>query len=107
MIPLRLTAAALAAGAKFQKKTFGLGTTTLIISNEAMKNLLKMVKCPEESRLLFKGTNETIKSEVKEQKGGFLDMLLGALGASLLGNLKAGKGHNQSGERTMRSVQNF
>ena len=48
---------------------------------------MKIVKSLEESGLLIKGIRETIKNEEKEQKGGFLEMLLGTLGASLLGNL--------------------
>ena len=68
---------------------FGSGTTTLIISNEEINNFMNIVKSLEESGLLIKDVS---KNEVKEQKGGFLSMLLGTLGASLLRNLLAGKG---------------
>ena len=61
--------------------------TTLIISNEKMSDIMKTVKFLEESGLLIKGVSDTIKNEAKEQKGGFLSMLLGTLDASLLGNL--------------------
>ena len=61
--------------------------TILIISNEEMDDIMKIVKSLEESGLLIKGVSETIKNEAKEQKRGFLGMLLGTLGASLLGNV--------------------
>ena len=57
-----------------------------------MKDITEIVKSLENSGLLFKGVSETIQNEAKEQKGGFLSMLLGTLGASLLGNILAGKG---------------
>ena len=50
---------------------FGCGTTTLIISNEKMNDIMKIIKFLEESGLLIKGVSQTIKNEVKEQKGGF------------------------------------
>ena len=56
---------------------FRSGMTTLIVSNEEMNDIMKIVKSPEESGLLIKGISETIKNEVKEQKGEFLSMLLG------------------------------
>ena len=88
LIPLGLTAAAAAAtNATTHKKMFGSGFTILIISNDEMNDIMKMVKSLEESGLLIKGVSETIKNEAKEQKGGFLRMSLGTLGASLLGNL--------------------
>ena len=72
---------------------FGSGNMTLIISNEEMNDIVKIVKSLEESiDLLIKGLIETIKNEAKEQKVGFLVMLLGTLGPSLLGNLLPGKG---------------
>ena len=52
-----------------------------------MQDLSKIVKSLEDSGILFDGITETVKNEVKEQKGGFLSMLLGTFGASLLGNL--------------------
>ena len=66
---------------------FGLGTTTLIISNEEVNDIMKIVKFLEESGLLIKGVSETIQNEAREQKVRFLTMLLRTLGASLLGNL--------------------
>ena len=68
------------------KKILGSGTTTLTISNEERKDM-KIVQALEDSNILLKGVTKTIKNETKEQKGGFLSMLLGASGASLLGNL--------------------
>ena len=71
---------------------FGSSMTALKISNEGMNDIMKIIKSLEESGLLIKGVSETIKSEAKEQKGGFFSMLLGTLRASLLGNLLTGKG---------------
>ena len=68
-----------------------------------MKDIIKIVKSLEDSGLLFKGVSETIQNEAKEQKGGFLSMLLGTLGASLLGNILAGKGINRAGEGIVRA----
>ena len=83
MIPLGLTAAASVADAGIHKKILGSGhnnnnNTTLIISNNEMEDILKIVKALEDSGLLLKGVPETIQKEVKEQKRGFLSMLLGA-----------------------------
>ena len=67
-----------------------------------MEDILQIVKSLEGSGLLLKGVNETIKNEEKEQKGGFLSMLLGTLGASLLGNMLADKGAMRDGKGTVR-----
>ena len=82
-------------------------TTALIISNEEINDIMKIVKSIKESGLLIKGATETITNEAKEQKGGFLSMLLGALGAILLGNLLTGKGAIRAGEGTIRVGENF
>ena len=66
--------------------------TTQIISNDEIGDIIKIVKFLEDSGLLLKGITEIVQNEVKEQKGGILGMLLGTLGASLLGNLLKGKG---------------
>ena len=60
--------------ANIQKKIHGSGTTTLIISNEEMNDVMKMVQALEDSNILLKGVNKTIKNKTKEQKGGFLSM---------------------------------
>ena len=86
-----------------KKKMLGSGTTTLIISNDEMDDILKIVKSLENSGLLLKGVSETIQHEVKEQRGGFLRMLLGTLGASLLGDILSGKGVIRAGEGTIRA----
>ena len=70
--------------------------TTLIISNEEMTDIMKIIKSLEHADLLIKSVSETIENEAKQQKGGFLNMLLGTLGASLLGNLIASKGVKRS-----------
>ena len=103
LIPLGLTAVASAADAGIHKNFLGSDhNTTLIISNDEMKDILKIVKSFEDSGLLLKGVSETIKDEAKEQESGFLSMLLGPLGASLLGNMLAGKGVIRAGEGTAR-----
>ena len=68
-----------------------------------MKDIIKIVKSLEDSGLLLKGISKTIQNEVKEQKGGFRSMLLGTLGASLLGNLLTGKGINKKGKGINRA----
>ena len=70
----------------------GSGTTMLILSNEEMNNIMKIVQALEDSNILLEGVTKTIKNETKEQKWRFLSMLLGTLGASLFGNLLTGKG---------------
>ena len=92
LVPLGITAAASAIDAVIQKKIHGSGTTTLITSNEEMNDVIKLIQSQEDSNTLLKGVTSTIKNEAKEQKRGFLSMLLGTLGASLLGNLLSGKG---------------
>ena len=84
---LGITAATSALDAGIQKKIHGSGTTTLIVSNEEMNDIMKI----EDSNILLKGVTKTIKDKTKKQKGGFLSMLLVTLGASLLGNLLTGK----------------
>ena len=86
---------------------FGSGNIPLIISNEAMNDVMKIVKSLEESGLLIKGVGKTNKNEAKEQKGGFLGMLIGTLGANLLGNLLTGKGSIRAGEQIIRAGENF
>ena len=87
---------------------FGSGVTTL------MNDIMNIVKSLEESGLFIKGVREKIKNETKEQKGGFLGMLLGTLGASLLENLwkgkdtiRVGRGTFSIGEDTVRAGQDF
>ena len=77
--------------------------TTLIISNNEMEDLIKIIRSLEDSGLLLKGVTETVQNEVKEQKGGFLTMLLGTLGASLLGNRLTGRGIYRVGKGIVRA----
>ena len=85
----------------------GSGTTNLINSNGEMNDILKIVKSLEDSGLLLKGVSETIQHEAKEQRGGFLSMLLGTLGVSLLGDILSkglsGKGVIRAGEGIIRA----
>ena len=99
---LGISAAMSAIDGSITKKILGSGTTTLMISNDEM-NILKIVKLLENSGLLLKGVSETIQHEAKEQRGGFLSMLLGTLGASLLGDILSGKGVIRAGEGTIRA----
>ena len=69
-----------------------------MISNDKMKDLTEIFKSLKDSGLLLKGVSEIIQNEAEEQKRGFLSMLLGALGASLLEKILAGKGINRAGE---------
>ena len=100
---LGVTAAASTTDAAINKIIPWSGTTTLIVSNDEMKDILNIVKSLGHSEILLKGVSETIKDEAKEQKGGFLSMLLGTLGASLLGNMLADKGVIKAGKETIRA----
>ena len=100
LAPLQIAAAASASDAGIQKKICSSGcssTTTLIISDKEMKDIVKIVQALEDSNSFLKGVTKTIKNKTKEQKGGFLSMLLGTLGASLLGNILEGKGIVRAG----------
>ena len=123
LIPLGLSAAASAADTGIHKRILGLvrrhfssfalphhpsssalhNNTILLISNDEMEDIIKIVKYLEDSGLLLKGVSETIQNEANEQRGGFLSMLLGTLGASLLGNILVGKAINRAGEGIVRA----
>ena len=104
LIPLGLTAALSAADAGIHKKILRSGNNTiLIISNDEMSDTIKIVISLEDSSLLPEGVIDTIQNEIKKQRGGFLSMLLGTLGASLLGNILTGKRINRAGEGVIRA----
>ena len=104
LIPLGLTAALSAADAGILKKILESVNTTLLISNKDTGDLIKIVKSLEDTGLLLKGVTESVQNEVKEQKGGFLSMLLDTLGAlGTLGNLLTGKGVNKKGKGIHRA----
>ena len=88
-MPLGLTAAMSAIDRSIKKKIHGSGVK-LIIEQEYLKDIMKIIKALENSGILLKGVTKKIENETKEQKGGFLSMLLDTLGASLLGNLITG-----------------
>ena len=71
LISLRSTAAASAEDSGIHKKILGTGTTALMISNDEMKDIIKIVKSLEDSGLLLKGVSETIQNKAKEQKRGY------------------------------------
>ena len=97
LAPLGIAAAASAIDATNQKNIHGSETTNLIISNKEMNDIIKIVQAFGDFNILLKGVTKTIKSETKEQKAGFLSMLLGTLGASLLGSLLSGNGIIRTG----------
>ena len=108
LVPLQITAAASALDARIQKKIHdsgcppstmkvGSGTTTLIISNKEINEIIKMVQVLDDSNILLKGVTETIKNENKEQRGGLLGTLVGTLGSILLESLLPGKGIVRAG----------
>ena len=66
---------------------------------------MKVVQALKDSNILLKGVTKTIKTETKEQKGRFLSMLLGTLGASLLRNLPTGKGIVRAGFRNKKAKE--
>ena len=107
LAPLGISTAMSANDGSIKKKMLGSGVTILIISNDEMNNILKIVKSLENSGLLLKGVSETIQHEAKEQRGGFLSMLLGTLGASLLGDILSkglsGKDVIRASEGTIRA----
>ena len=109
LAPLGLTAAMSAIDGSIQKKIHGSGEikgagVKLIIEQEDMNDIMKIIKALENSGILLKGVSKAIKNETKEQKGGFLSKLLSTLGASLLGNLlTGGKGIMRAGDGIVRA----
>ena len=100
LAPLGITVATSVIDAGIQKKIHCSGcplSTSLIISNKEMNGKMKIVQALEDSKILLKIVTKTIKNETKKQKGGFLSMLLGTLGASLSGNLLTRKGIVRAG----------
>ena len=105
LAPVGLTAAMSAIDGSIQKKMRGEGFK-LVTEQEDMNDIMKTIKALENSGILLKGVTKTIENETKEQRGGFLSMLLGTLGASLLGNLlTGGKGTVRAGERVVRASE--
>ena len=103
LAPLGLTAAMSTIDGSIQKKIHGLGVK-LIIEEEDMKDIMKIIEAIENSGILLKGVSKTIENETKEQRGKFLSMLLGTLGASLLGNLlTGGKGIMRASDGIVRA----
>ena len=103
LAPLGLTAAMSAIDGSIQKKVHGSGVK-LIIEPEDMKDIMKIIEALENSAILLKGVSKTIENEAKEQRGGFLSILLGTLRASLLGNLlTGGKGIRRAGDGIVRA----
>ena len=106
LIPLELTAAA-SSTADTGSGTSSSETPTIIISNEERKNFMKIVKSLEDSGLLVKDITQTTENETKEQKEGFIGLLLVTLGENLLGNVLIGKEVIQAGYGLIRAGQDF
>ena len=103
LAPLGLTAAMSVIDGSIQKKIYGSGIK-LIIEEQDIKDIMKIIEALENSGISLKGVNRTIENETKEQRGRFLSMLLGTLGASLLGNLlTGGKGIMRGGDGIVRA----
>ena len=107
LVQLGYTVAILSADRAIPRKIFGLWMTKLIISIEEMQIIMKVVKYLEESGLLIRGVTKTIENEKKEQKSGFLDMLLQTLAASSLGNMLTGKGVTELAKKQLELVRIF
>ena len=103
LAPLGLTAAMSAIDGSIQKKIHGSGVK-LIIEQEDMNDIMKIIEALENPGILLKRVSKTIENETKEQRGEFLSMLLGTLGASLLGSLlTGGKGIMRPGDGIVRA----
>ena len=102
LAPLGLTAAMSAIDGIIQKKIYGSGIK-LIIEEEDMNGIMKIIEALENSGILLKGVSNTIENETIEQRGGYLSMLLDTLGASLLGNLLTGKGIMRAADAMVRA----
>ena len=108
LAPLGLTAGTSAIDGSIRKKMRGDGATkgagiNLIIEQEDMNDIMKIIEALENSGILLKGVKKTIEDETKKQRGGFLSMLLGTLLASLLGNLLSGKCIMRAAEGIVRA----
>ena len=105
LAPLGLTAAMSGIDGGKQKKMRGDGIK-LIIKQEDINDIIKIIEALENSGILLKGVTKTIENETKEQRAGFSSMLLGTLGTSLLGNLLTGeKGMMRAGEGIVRASE--
>ena len=105
LAPLGLTAAMSGIDGGKQKKMRGDGIK-LIIKQEDINDIIKIIEALENSGILLKGVTKTIENETKEQRAGFSSMLLGTLGTSLLGNLLTDeKGMMKAGEGIVRASE--
>ena len=107
LLEFGLSSAMLAADTVIQKKIYGTTTRALIISNEELEDIIKIVKLHEESGWILKRISETVKNEANKQKVRFLSMLLGTIAASILGSELAWKGVIRADEGVLRAGQIF
>ena len=96
-----------AADEAIKNKVYGSGSTTLIISNEEMEDVMKIVKLLQESGLLIEGIDETITKETKKPRERFFLMLLGTLGVTMLGSAITARGVIRAGEGIIRAGENL
>ena len=104
---LGLSAASSLIDNSIAKKIHGSGTTSLVIRNEELNDIMKIFQALEDQGILLNGVSKTTKNDIKNQSDGALGMILGTLGASLLGNLLSGKGLYRSGHEITRAGQGF
>ena len=107
LLEFGLSSAMLAADTVIQKKIYGTTTRALIISNEELEDIIKIVKLHEESGWILKRISETVKNEANKQKVRFLSMLLGTIAGSILGSELAWKGVIRADEGVLRAGQIF
>ena len=107
LLEFGLSSAMLAADTVIQKKIYGTTTRALIISNEELEDIIKIVKLHEESGWILKRISQTVKNEANKQKLRFLSMLLGTIAASILGSELAWKGVIRADEGVLRAGQIF
>ena len=107
LLPFGLLAGMSATDAAIQKQIYGSGSTALMTSKDETVDIIKVVKSLEGSGLLTKRISEAIKGEAREQKGGSLPMLLGALAFTILGNAWIGRWVIKAGEGTISEGKNF
>ena len=103
LLEFGLSSAMLAADTVIQKKIYGTTTRALIISNEELEDIIKIVKLHEEPGWILKRISETVKNEANKQKVRFLSMLLGTIAASILGSELAWKGVIRADEGVLRA----
>ena len=107
LLPSGLTETVSTTDEGIQKRCFRSGMTNLILSNEELHDIMKMVKSYKHACLLIKVVSKTTDNDAKKQKAGFLAMLLGTLAVNVLGNILAGKEEIRASEGVIGAGQDF